>query len=102
MLLRVHVLNEETDTFLLMSTQLYLRKIICMTSYMLLIINSKLFLTAYWPDTFELKNGVTMTPKRCFILSSFFFTCFCITRCQVYYNIYLLKVAYNNISKFLT
>ena len=103
MLLRVHVLNEETDTFLLMSTQLYLRKIICMTSYMLLIINSKLFLTAYWPDTFELKNGITMTPERCFILSAFFFTCFCITRCQVYYNIYnLLKVAYNNISKFLT
>ena len=76
MLLRVHVLNEETDTFLLMSTQLYLRKIICMTSYMLLIINSKLFLTAYWPDTFELKNGVTMTPKRCFILSAFFFYLF--------------------------
>ena len=100
MLLRV--LNEETDTFLLMSTQHYLRKIICMTSYMLLIINSKLFPTAYWPDTFELNNGVMMTPKRCFILSSFFFTCFCITRCQVYYNIYLLKVAYNNISKFLT
>ena len=76
MLLHVHVLNEETDTFLLMSTQLYLRKIICMTSYMLLIINSKLFLTAYWPDTFELKNGVTMTPERCFILSAFFFYLF--------------------------
>ena len=72
MLLRVHVLNEETDTFLLMSTQLYLRKIICMTSYMLLIINSKLFLTAYWPDTFELNNGVMMTPNRVSFYLHFF------------------------------
>ena len=72
---------------------------------MLLIINSKLCLTTYWPDTFELKNGVTMTPKRRFILSAFFFPCFCIML-DVKSITTLLKVAYdpayNNMGKFLT
>ena len=93
MLLHVHVLNEETDTFLLMSTQLYLRKIICMTSYMLLIINSKLFLTAlltrhFWTFSSKVSGQHNDTETSFHFICFFFFNLFLYyAQRQVYYNI---------------